>query len=138
MDYHGDGGASVSNKVDVYLCLDCGHYEFFSMKKVEDYNKTLSIIKDMEQEIKDLQRKLEELQDPTVTKKITDEIERSYKKSKSLDITIRQQQELTSNIFELNRKVAEIPKEIAKIKKRISSIEVHIRTIKHNFEVGNF
>lgn len=37
MESYGDGGASVSNDVDVYLCLDCGHFEFFSTKKANKY-----------------------------------------------------------------------------------------------------
>ena len=36
LESYGDGGASLSRDVDVYLCLECGHYEFYSQKKYKN------------------------------------------------------------------------------------------------------
>ena len=35
----GDGGANIPKETDVYFCVECGHYEFFSPAKIEKYKK---------------------------------------------------------------------------------------------------
>lgn len=136
MESYGDGGASVSNDVDVYLCLDCGHFEFFSTKKANKYYEDATWIRDTENEIKTLYHELEELQNPLTVQKINDEIKMVETQLKSLDITIRQQQELKNSLSELKRKLQLIPGKISQIKEKIRSLEANLKTKKYNFEVG--
>ena len=134
MDSYGDGGAFVSKDVDVYLCLDCGHFEFFSTSKANKYYEDASLIHNTEDEIKNLYRELEELQNPLTTQKINDEIEMVEAQLKSLDITVRQQQELKNTLLELRRKLESIPQKIDRIKNSIRTLESDLKTRKHNFE----
>lgn len=134
MDSYGDGGSSVSKDVDVYLCLDCGHFEFFSTSKANKYYEDASLIRNTETEIKNLYRELEELQNPLTIQKINDEIKMVEKQLKSLDITIRQQQKLKNTLSELKRNLGSIPQKIDRIKGKIRQLESDLKTKKLYFE----
>lgn len=138
MSSYGDGGASVSNDVDVYLCLDCGHYEFYSTKHATRHYEAAAWIRKTETEIDELRNELNGLQSPLTAQKINEEIKSIETQLQSLDITIRQQQELRTKLSELKRKLNFIPREISRIKDKISRLESELRTKKYNFEHGNF
>lgn len=138
MDSYGDGGASVSNMVDVYLCLDCGHYEFFSTKHANRYYDAAKWIRDTESEIDSLRRELSELENPSTTQKLNEEIKSIESQLTSLDITIRQQQELKTKLYDVKNKLSCIPRQISRIKEKIRSLESELHTRKHNFEHGSF
>ena len=133
-----DNYASVSDIVDVYLCLDCGHYEFFSTRHVNRHNKAAKWIRDTESEIDSLRRELSELESPSTTQKLNEEIKSIESQLTSLDITIRQQQELQAKLYDVKNKLSDIPCEISRIKGKISSLESDLRIRKGNFEHGNF
>ena len=134
---YGDGGAKLSEEVNVYLCLECGHYEFFSEAAINKYKVTVSIIKDIEQKIANLHCDLENLQNSTTTENIQKEIKTINEQLKSLDITIRQQQELKAKHSELTRQLQDIPNNISSKKSRLYDLESRLSTIKHNFENGS-
>ena len=138
MDSYGDGGASVSNMVDVYLCLDCGHYEFFSTKHANRYYDAAKWIRDTESEIDTLRRELSELESPVTTQKLNEEIKSIESQLTNLDITIRQQQELKTKLYDLKNKLSRIPRQISRIKEKIRSLESELSTRKHNFDHGSF
>ena len=138
MNSYGDGGASVSNMVDVYLCLDCGHYEFFSTKHANSYYDAAKWIRDTESEIDSLRRELSELENPATTQKLNEEIKSIESQLTSLDITIRQQQELKTKLYDLKNKLSRIPSQISRIKEKIRSLESELRTRKYNFDHGSF
>ena len=138
MDSYGDGGASVSDMVDVYLCLDCGHYEFFSTKHANRYYDAAKWIRDTESEIDSLRRELSELENPSTTQKLNEEIKSIESQLTSLDITIRQQQELKTKLYDVKNKLSRIPRQISRIKEKIRSLESELHTRKHNFEHGSF
>lgn len=138
MNSYGDGGASVSNEVDVYLCLDCGHYELFSTKQANRYYETAAWIRQTEAEIDALRNELNELQDPAIAQKIGKKITSVENQLRSMDITIRQQQRLKTKLSELKRKLDSIPMEIRRIEEKIHSLESELGTKKHNFEFGIF
>ena len=138
MDSYGDGGASVSNMVDVYLCLDCGHYEFFSTKHANRYYDAAKWIRDTESEIDTLRRELSELESPVTTQKLNEEIKSIESQLTSLDITIRQQQELKTKLYDLKNKLSRIPSQISRIKEKIRSLESKLSTRKYNFDQGSF
>ena len=138
MDSYGDGGASVSNMVDVYLCLDCGHYEFFSTKHANRHYDAAKWIRDTESEIDSLRRELSELENPSTTQKLNEEIKSIESQLTSLDITIRQQQELKTKLYDVKNKLSRIPSQISRIKEKIRSLESELSTRKYNFEHGSF
>jgi chromosome segregation ATPase len=138
MDSYGDGGASVSNMVDVYLCLDCGHYEFFSTKHAKRHYDEAKWIRDTESEIDTLRRELSELESPVTTQELNEEIKSIERQLTSLDITIRQQQELKTKLDDLKKQLSRIPSQISRIKEKIRSLESELSTRKHNFDLGNF
>ena len=138
MASYGDGGASVSDMVDVYLCLDCGHYEFFSTKHANRHYDAAKWIRDTESEIDSLRRELSELENPSTTQKLNEEIKSIESQLTSLDITIRQQQELKTKLYDLKNKLSRIPSQISRIKEKIRSLESELSTRKYNFDHGNF
>ena len=138
MDSYGDGGASVSNMVDVYLCLDCGHYEFFSTKHANRHYDAAKRIRDTESEIDGLRHELSELENPATTQKLNEEIKSIESQLTSLDITIRQQQELKTKLYDVKKKLSDIPRQIKRIKESIGNLESNLSTQKYNFELGNF
>lgn len=131
---YGDGGAYVLEEVDVYFCLDCGHYDFFSKAKVNRYYETLTWISDTEKKIENLRVELAELQNPMVTQQIKDKIQSVEEKLKSVDITIRQQEALKYKLFELNNELRNMPGEIRRIEEEIRSLDFNLNTKRHNFE----
>lgn len=138
MDSYGDGGASVSNMVDVYLCLDCGHYEFFSTKHANRYYDLAKWIRDTESEIDTLRRELSELESPVTTQKLNEEIKSIESQLTSVDITIRQQQELKTKRYDLKNELSRIPSQISRIKEKIRRLESELSTRKYNFDHGSF
>lgn len=138
MASYGDGGASVSDMVDVYLCLDCGHYEFFSIKHANRHYDAAKWIHDTESEIDSLRRELSELESPSTTQKLNEEIKSIESQLTSLDITIRQQQELKTKLYDFKNKLSRIPSQISRVKEKIRSLESELRTRKYNFKRGSF
>ena len=138
MASYGDGGASVSDMVDVYLCLDCGHYEFFSTKHANRHYDAAKWIRDTESEIDSLRRELSELESPSTTQKLNEEIKSIESQLTSLDITLRQQQELKTKLYDLKNQLSRIPSQISRIKEKIRSLESNLSTRKYNFERGSF
>ena len=135
LENYGEGGASVSKAVDVYLCLECGHYEFYSQEQVNAYKTTVSIIKEMEQKIANLRRDIENLQRSDA---IQNEIKVIETQLSSLDITIRQQQELKEKHYELTIKLKSIPSKISRNTSFINDLESELSTIKRKLEHGVF
>ena len=138
MTSYGDGGASVSDMVDVYLCLDCGHYEFFSTKHANRLHDAVKSIRNTESEIDSLRNELSELENPATTQKLNEEIKTIESQLTSLDITIRQQQELKSKLSDSKNKLARISSQISRLKEKIRSLESELSTKKYNFKNGVF
>jgi len=138
MESYGDGGSWISGDVDIYLCLKCGHYEFFSMKKVHDYEETVSYIKEKEKELNTLKLKLVKMESDERKNFINKRIPEITEKLKSIDITIRQQQKLQGELDELKTELSRLPQEISYLKNDIRQIESELESKKYNFEQGSF
>ena len=132
------GDACLSESIHVYLCLECGHYEFFSPGTIESYKNKLARIRNQELEIEQLNKELEELQAPSVIQNIQDEIDMLEKKLKSLDITIRQQQKFNERVYELRNELRMLPEKIRRNKSQIENLQSRLKFEKSNFENGNF
>ncbi len=134
LDSFGDGGAAVSKTVAVYVCLNCGHYEFFSLTEVSDYKNAEHNIVSTENALEQQKRKLIELEDPSTLQKIEEEIAAIETELKSLDITIRRKNELESKYREIRHKPELIKKEIKSTKERIATLESDLQKRKQYFE----
>lgn len=134
IESYGEGGAVISNDVDVFLCLDCGHFEFFSKIMANRYYETLAWISDTEKEIENLHYQLAELQNPMVSQRIKDKIEKVNSQLKSIDITIRQQQTLRLKRSKLEVELRNIPTDIRSLEEKISHLEWDLRLKKDSFE----
>jgi|GEM_PF-5051093 len=105
--------------IDAYLCTNCGHYEFFSMKKVKDYENLVSQIEEKRVQLKDLEKELSVyIKNIEKLEQLNSEIIEIENQLKNLDITIRKQQELKTELSVLNTK-----KEILELYSRIIEIE---------------
>ncbi len=135
---YGDGGAELSKEVEVYFCLECGHYELFSQAKIENYKNTLEWIRNTELKIEGLHKELEELQDPLTVQNIQNEINMCENQLKNLDITIREQQNLKDRVSTLKRQLQIIPSRITRTKDEVERLQRELNTKKYNFERGSF
>ena len=81
-----------------------------------------------------LRKRLSDLESPMAISKINDEIKQIERQLTSLDITIRQQQELQAKVRELQAKARSSPNEISKIKRQIEEAERKLREAERVFE----
>ena len=58
-DVNGDATLFSNKTLAVYLCLDCGHYEFFSTEDLDKYKKAYVEIKTVTDEVQNLIAKAE-------------------------------------------------------------------------------
>ena len=134
----GDGGANVPDETEVYFCVECGHYEFFSPARIESYKNTLTWFRNTELEIEQLHKELEELQAPLTIQNIQDEINMLENQLKSLDITIRQQQDFSSRVHHLKNQLRVLPDRIKQKKEAIDRLQSALKNKKESFERGSF
>lgn len=135
----GSWGQDVTGYADktlvIYSCFDCGHLEFFSTDAVDEYKEKLSRKSTILIELENLRKELKELENI----EICYEIERMEKQLKSLDITIREQMELTEKLKVLKSQTNGIPNKTINsrrltdkkiiIKRQINELEKELITI---------
>ena len=124
----------VNPTLRIYACSECGHLEFFDTYALDKYNESTSAIKSIGNELQVLRKHLSDLESPMAISKINDEIKQLERQLKSLDITIRQQQEMQAKVRELQAKSRSIPNEIAKLKRQIEELERKLREAERVFE----
>ena len=97
-----DANAEFHCSLDSYICLNCGHYEFFSTKTIEIYtakNEELEKIKRMMVEVTKILTDID-----NGLEKIKNELEELETESKNKDITIRQHEDIMVKIKETKEK----------------------------------
>lgn len=67
---NGDATLFSNKTLAVYLCLDCGHYEFFSTEDLEKYKKAYIEIIAIADEVQTLITKAENSGDTTLVKEL--------------------------------------------------------------------
>lgn len=134
----GASGQYVDNYVNptlrIYACSECGHLEFFDTYAVDKYNESTRAIKSIGNELQVLRKRLSDLESPMAISKINDEIKQIERQLTSLDITIRQQQEMQAKVRELQAKARSIPNEISKIKRQTEEAERKLKEAERVFE----
>ena len=120
---HGDGYVFAAKSTSIYACLECGHLEFFNSSRVEQYQRCLLKAKELPNEIAPLRKQLATLEDPAYIANLRETVKKAEEQIKSLDITIRQQQELTILIHEKTNQINSFPREVKGLKDKISRLE---------------
>lgn len=138
----GSWGQDVTSYADktlaIYSCFDCGHLEFFSTDAVDEYKKNISRKSSILIELENLRKELNELED--IEKAF--EVKQIEERLKSLDITIREQNELTEKLKVLKSQIKETPNKIvsshrmlnqkSNIKRKIKELEEELKRVEEN------
>lgn len=136
LPFNGEGfsvGSYICNKylrynLEVFVCMDCAHIEWFA-------NELVAILKENDSEISQLNAELKVLQAKHFEAKnklsaVIGKIAEVEKKSKSLDITIREQQDLMDSIATLKRERDGVQREIRIAERSICSLQSKLNTFK--------
>ncbi len=123
----GDAYATTRETLTIYACFKCGHLEFFDTYTVDKYNRYKTIIEIDTESLQTIKKQLLELENPDTKIALDNEIKEIEEKLKSLDITIREQQELTVKLHTLQAKARNLPNEIKKWKNEIQSKERNVK-----------
>ena len=118
----GDAWMRNSESLKIYTCRNCGHLEFFDNGLNEKMAEESEIEKKYEKEISVLIEKQNQIENGEL-KQLKEELACIESQLKSLDITIRQQQELKKNVKTLNAKIEKVLCEIRKIKTEIERLK---------------
>ena len=115
------GHVSLHDHLEVFICMDCAHIEWFSEKLVVALKEEDSRISQLNIELETLQKRLFDAKETlsTIECKITE----TEEKAKSLDITIREQRVLLGTLETLKKERSNIQYEIRTIEKSIRSLQ---------------
>ena len=130
----GDAYATTRKTLTIYACFKCGHLEFFDTYTADQYNRYTTIIESDTSSLQSLKKQLLELENPDTKIALGNEIEEIEEKLKSLDITIREQQELTVKLYDLQAKARNLPNEIKKWKEKIQKMESNVKDAQKELE----
>lgn len=111
----------------IYACLECGHLEFFNSSRVEQYKRYLLKVKELPNEIETLRKQLATLEDPTYITNLQETVKQAEEQLKSLDITVRQQQELTILVYEKTEQIKNASREVKELQNKIRSLETALK-----------
>ena len=95
---------------ETYLCSECGHYEFFSKEIAEKAKELLPSMEKCNQAISEIKKTISQENSSFDENKvkIEEEISSLSVKSKSLDITVREKNDIDSKLIELKKKLKNI------------------------------
>ena len=112
---------TVCDPLEVLICMDCAHIEWFSEKLVDALKENDSRIAQLNTELETLKAKLTAEQEKLSA--IDIKIAETEEKSKSLDITIREQQSLLKIIETLKKERYGIQEEKRTAEQSIRSLQ---------------
>ena len=112
---------TVFDHLEILICMDCAHIEWFSEKLVDALKEHDSLIARLNAELEASQSKLATAQEKLSA--IDIKIAETEEKSKSLDITIREQQSLLNTIETLKKERYGVQKEIRTAEESIRSLQ---------------
>ena len=121
------GHKYLYDPLEVFVCMDCAHIEWFADKLVDALKEHDSKISQLNTELEVLRAKQTEAQEKLSA--IDSKIAEAEEKSKSLDITIREQQSLLSSIETLNKERYGVLREIQTAEDSIYSLQGQLNNI---------
>lgn len=116
------------DKFETYLCLECGHYELFAPKLVEEYKTAEAKKQAAKFRLEILNRELQELK-ASITP-LDKEISRIEKELQNDDITVRKQKELKEKLHDLQSKKRSLPCQIQRHESEIKRHEDEIKRLR--------
>ena len=128
-DIGGDGYLLEHNYIEVYLCDECGHIEFFDKRaiyrKIEKeriQSEEKRIRASYNEKLKVVYAQKEEIENSVEFKELNEKLGEINKQLESLDITIRQQQQLQIEADEIKSKIENYKIKLDKINSEINNI----------------
>lgn len=128
-DVGGDGYLREHNYIEVYLCDECGHIEFFDKRPIDRKIEKERIqteekrIRDFYNEkLKVVYAQKEEIENSVEFKELNEKLVEINKQLESLDITIRQQQQLQMEADEIKSRIKNYKIKLDKINSEINKI----------------
>lgn len=118
----GDASLQKSKSLEVYVCNECGHLEFFDNALNTKQKEEKAVVEKFDNELNVLIEKRDAIKNSEL-KKLTEELTDIEKQLTSLDITIRKQQELKQQVEEINAKIEKININTFKIDRDIKEVE---------------
>ncbi len=128
-DVGGDGYLRENKHIEVYLCDECGHIEFFDKRpiarKIEKeriQTEEKRIRNFYNEKLKVVYAQKEEIENSIEIKELDEKLGEINKQLESLDITIRQQQQLQMEADEIKSKIKNYQIKLNKINSEINKI----------------
>ena len=118
----GDASLKVSNTLEVYSCGECGHIELFDNSFKIKLQEEKKITEEFAGGLKELSQKRDFIRDGKL-QELNEKLSATKQQLTSLDITIRQQQELQKKVEDLNNEIKGVSNEIRKIEREITILE---------------
>lgn len=133
LDVVGDARLEYSKTLSLYVCVKCGHFEWFDKSVVDDYNAKVLCLETSSIELAELKKQLA-LSENEIAKKESECVE-IEKKLRNLDITVREQKKLQSRLLELQGDVRHYPDSYTtrSLKQKIVTLENTIAIISDEF-----
>ena len=104
-----------------YICVNCGHFEFFNLELAEQIKLDRKERESAKQNINKIQNEIIELNDKISN--IEKEIEKLKSESLDLDITVRRSNEIQTTISNYENDIKILNKAISEKKKEITKLE---------------
>ena len=117
------------SSVKVYSCFECGHLEWFDNSPADDYRSKTALLKKYTTELDQLKAQLAEKEKPETLGKLQAEYRENEAKLKSIDITVRQQQEIQGRQRLLQNLIRLYPDDVRQLKEKIRKLENDIRDL---------
>ena len=115
-----DVQCSISETVKIFACLECGHLEFFDKMMPDKLAQAETKLKQLNDELDSLLHDKESKD--SLINELTEEITRIEERLKNLDITVREQNELSEKSQQINNEIQQILQARRSIDKRIQEI----------------
>ena len=102
----------IKNRVycNSFICLNCGHFEFFNLSLAEQIKCDIKIKEEAKENINKIENEISELR-KIISNKLNEK-EKMEIESQNLDITIRRNNEIHSQIAEIKNYIKNIDKAI--------------------------
>ena len=137
-DIDGDAWLQENKTAEIYICADCGHFEFFNSEYANELKNKQKANDDLMQKIEEKKSQIKELKeikfDPTPFEKEIEKLEKEIETLKSLGVNgkeirwredeIKRNKEILAKKIDpkLERKIKDLENDIEKLKKQIVNI----------------
>lgn len=130
-----DASFDCDSMPKIYACVSCGHLEMFAPAEQVNRHKEILIKKaEFEKEIEKMTKELDELLKKDSRSALKEKIQSLKKNAESLDITLRQKQQILDEVEQLQKTLQKenlgIGHEIFQQKDRIKQLQARISLLK--------